>query len=65
MNIANIIKEELMKSRKQAAQIAREAGIHESSLSRIKSGERNLNRRTIEALLTYFGYVIVKKKGKR
>ena len=45
-------------------QIAKETGISNAALSRFLSGERRLSSKAIDTLGQYFGWEVVKRKGK-
>ena len=44
--------------------IAQDTGVEESTLSRFLTGERGLSMDAIDRLAEYFGYRLVKRKGK-
>ena len=44
--------------------IAHDTGVDEATLSRFMSGERGLSMIAIDRLAEYFGYKLVKPKGK-
>ncbi|MBN2317296.1 MAG: hypothetical protein JXM79_25450 [Sedimentisphaerales bacterium] len=64
MNMLETIRKEISKSKKNRAQISRETGITEGQLHRIMKKNQSLYCETADKLLGYFGYQIVKKKGK-
>ena len=65
MNILETIRKEINKSKKNRAQISRETGISEGQLHRIMEKNQSLYCETADKLLGYFGYSIVKKKGRK
>lgn len=60
MDIAEITRKTVRKSRKTRYRIAQESGITEPQLCRLMQG-RTLTAETLGTLLDYFGYKIVKK----
>ena len=64
MNILETIRKEIDRSPKNRAQISRETGLSEGQLHRIMKKNQSLYCETADKLLSYFGYQIVKKKGR-
>ncbi|MHC4230231.1 MAG: hypothetical protein ACYSW0_22585 [Planctomycetota bacterium] len=64
MNILETIRKEIKRSPKKRAQISRDTGISEGQLHRIMVKNQSLYCETADKLLQYFGYAIVKKKGR-
>jgi plasmid maintenance system antidote protein VapI len=62
--ISEQIKNEIETCGATRADIARQTGIEESALSRFVHGERGLSMISIDILAEYFGYKLVKAKGK-
>jgi transcriptional regulator with XRE-family HTH domain len=61
MDIAEIIRKEITRSKKSRYRIANDTGITEIQLSRLMKG-RTLTAETLAVLLDYFGYEVRKKK---
>jgi len=61
MDIAEIVRKEITKSKKSRYRIANDTGISEVQLSRLLKG-RTLTAETLAVLLDYFGYEVRKKK---
>ncbi|MFC1739614.1 hypothetical protein ACFL1G_11300 [Planctomycetota bacterium] len=61
--MVKIIKKEIKKSKKSRYLIAKETGISQSRLCRLMQGE-NINCENAGILLEYFGYEIIKQKGR-
>ena len=64
MNILETILKEIEKSPKSRAEISRDTGITEGQLHRIVVKGQSLYCQTADKLLGYFGYELVKKKGR-
>lgn len=64
MDMLEIIRKEISKSPKNRAEISRETGISEGQLHRIMMKNQSLYCETADKLLQYFGYAIIKKKGR-
>ena len=63
MEIVEVIRREIKKSKKTRYQIARDTGICQSRLCRMMQGE-NINCEHAGALLEYFGYKLNKQKDR-
>lgn len=63
MDIAEIIRKEIERSKKTRYQIAKETKISEAQLCRLMQG-KTLTAETLGVLFKYFGYKII-KKGRR
>jgi plasmid maintenance system antidote protein VapI len=61
MEIAEIIRKEIAKSKKSRYRIAKDTGISEVQLSRLVKG-KTLTAETLGVLLDYFGYKLAKRK---
>ena len=61
MEIAEIIRKEIAKSKKSRYRIANDTGISEVQLSRLVKG-KTLTAETLGVLLDYFGYKLAKRK---
>ena len=64
MNMLETIRKEINQSPKNRAEISRDTGISEGQLHRIMVRNQSLYCETADKLLQYFGYAIVKKKGR-
>ena len=64
MNMLETIRREINTSPKSRAEISRDTGISEGQLHRIMMKNQSLYCQTADKLLQYFGYKIVKKKGR-
>ena len=64
MNILETILKEIERSPKSRAEISRDTGITEGQLHRIVAKGQSLYCQTADTLLGYFGYSLVKKKGR-
>ena len=65
MDIKEIIIKEIEKCGLSRYRIAKDVGLSESQLSKLLAGQRALHVDTASRLLTYFGYEIQKKKGRK
>ena len=63
MKIVEMIRKEIIKSKKSRYQIANDTGISQTRLCRLMQGE-NINSENAGILLEYFGYTLKKKKGR-
>lgn len=63
MEIVEMIREEIKKSKKSRYQIADDTGISQTRLCRLMQGE-NINCENAGILLEYFGYKLEKKEGR-
>lgn len=63
MDIAETIREEILKSKKNRRQISLKSGVSEEQLCRLMQG-KTLTAETLGILLDYFGYEL-KKKARR
>ena len=64
MDIAEIVRNEIEKSKKTRYRIAMESGIKEPQLCRLMKG-KTLTAETLGVLLEYFGYRLIKPKKTR
>ena len=62
--ISEEIKKAILTAGVTRYRIAQDTGIDEATLCRFVSGERGLSMLAIDRLAEYFGYKIVKAKGK-
>lgn len=63
MEIVEVIRKEIRKSKKSRYQIADDTGISQTRLCRLMQGE-NINCENAGILLEYFGYKLKKQKGR-
>lgn len=63
MDIAETIREEILKSKKNRRQISLKSGVSEEQLCRLMQG-KTLTAETLGILLDYFGYELKKKARK-
>ena len=61
--LIELIRKQIKSSGKRRAEISRETGVEEAVLCRIMKGG-SCKAETVDALLHYFGFEIVHKKGK-
>jgi DNA transposition AAA+ family ATPase len=64
MTITSQLRKEIETCGRSRYRISRDTGISEAALSRFMSGERGLAIETIEKLIDYFGYKLVKRRRK-
>jgi transcriptional regulator with XRE-family HTH domain len=64
MTVSDQIKRAILDSDLTRYRIAQETGVDEATLSRFLSGERGLSMIAIDRLANFFGYKLVKAKGK-
>ena len=63
-SVSEQIRKAILDSDETRYRIAKETGIEEATLCRFMSGERGLSMMAIDCLAEYFGYKLVKAKGK-
>jgi len=64
MDIAETIRNEIRKSPRTRYQIAKDTGVSEAQLCRLMQGQ-TLGGQTAGILLDYFGYELIKKRGRK
>jgi len=64
LTVSEIIRSALKNSEISRYQIAQETRVQEATLSRFVNGERGLSMSAIDRLADYFGYRLVKSKGR-
>ena len=62
--VSDEIKKAILAASVTRYRIAQDTGVDEATLSRFVSGERGLSMIAIDLLAEYFGYKLVKSKGK-
>ena len=64
MKIAALLKREIKQAESQG-KVAEGAGIDQANLSRFLNSGSDIRLSSVQALLDYFGYVLVKKRGRK
>ena len=64
MKIAALLKREIKQAESQG-KVAKGSGIDQANLSRFLNSGSDIRLSSVQALLDYFGYVLVKKRGRK
>ena len=62
--VSDTIRKAILTANISRYRIARETGLQEAALSRFVNRKRGLSSKSIDLLADYFGYKLVKTKGK-